>query len=91
MDFSMVTANFIPIVVIACVIIGYVIKNASFLKWVPNDDIPGILAVVGAVLNVFVSGSSVDSIVYGALMGLASTGLHQAFKKWLKNIDEKDG
>ena len=89
MDFSVLTVNFIPIVIVACVIIGYIIKNASFLKWIPNDDIPGILAVVGAVINVFVSGSSVNSIVYGALMGLASTGLHQAFKKWLNNINEK--
>lgn len=89
MDFSNLTANFIPIVVLACMILGYIIKNASFLQWVPNDDIPGILAVAGAIINVIVSGSSTESIVYGALMGLASTGLHQAFKKWLKNINVK--
>lgn len=88
-DFSMLTEYFVLVVLIACMVVGYIIKHASFLKWIPNDDIPGILAVVGAVVNVIVSGSSVESIVYGALMGLASTGLHQTFKKWLDNLNAK--
>lgn len=86
LDFSIFTEYFVLVVLAACMIVGYVIKHASFLKWIPNSDIPGILAIVGAVVNVIVSGATVEAIVYGALMGLASTGLHQSFKKWLDNI-----
>ena len=87
MDFSLVTNNFVFIVMLACLVVGYIIKHASFLKWIKNDDIPVILAVIGAILNTIVGGISVESIVYGAVMGLASTGLHQAFKNF---IDGKD-
>ena len=55
-------------------------------------DLPCILAVIGAILNGFVSGFSIESIVYGAVMGLASTGLHQAFTQFIegKNNSEED-
>lgn len=88
MDFTMLTEYFVLVVVIACLVVGYIIKHATFLKWIPNDDIPPILAVFGAVLNLFVSGLSIESAVYGALMGLASTGMHQAFKKFVENNKE---
>ena len=88
MDFTMLTEYFVLVVMVACLVIGYIIKHATFLKWIPNDDIPPILAVFGAVLNLFVSGLSIESAVYGALMGLASTGLHQAFKKFVENNKE---
>lgn len=87
MDFTMISENFILIVVLACLVIGYIIKHASFLKWVNNDDIPVILAVFGAIVNAIVSGVSVETIVYGALMGLSSTGLHQSFKAFVEKSD----
>lgn len=85
MDFAILTEHFVLVVTVACLVVGYVIKHASFMKWLPNNDIPIVLAVVGAVLNAFVSGFSVESIVYGAVMGLASTGMHQMFKNWIEN------
>ena len=85
MDFTALTEYFVLVVLVACLIIGYVIKHASFLQGIPNTDIPVILAGFGAVLNIFVSGLSIESVVYGALMGLASTGMHQAFKKFVEN------
>lgn len=85
MDFSTLNEYFVLVVVVACLVIGYIIKHATFLKWIPNDDIPVILAVVGLVLNMFVSKPSVESAVYGAVMGLASTGLHQQFTRWIEN------
>lgn len=88
MDFTMLTEYFVLVVMVACLVVGYIIKHATFLKWIPNDDIPPILAVFGAVLNLFVSGLSIESAVYGALMGLASTGMHQAFKKFIENNKE---
>ena len=84
MDFSTLTQYFVLVVVVACLIVGYIIKHATFLKWVSNDNIPLILAVVGAGLNLVVSGLSVESAVYGALMGLASTGFHQSFKAFVE-------
>ena len=89
MDFTMLTDYFVLVVTVACLVIGYMIKHATFLKWIPNDDIPVILAFVGAALNLFVSSLSVESAVYGALMGLASTGVHQQFKSWIENKNEE--
>lgn len=86
MDFlSILTEHFVVVVMVACLIIGYIIKHATFMKWLPNNDIPIVLAVFGAVVNPIVSGLSVESVIYGALMGLASTGMHQAFKKFIEN------
>lgn len=84
MDFTMLTKYYVLVVVVACLVVGYCIKHATFLKKISNDDIPVILAVFGAVLNAVVSGVSVESIVFGALMGLSSTGLHQQFKAFIE-------
>lgn len=85
MDFTaLFNEHFVVVVMIACLIVGYIVKHATFMKWLPNDDIPIILAVFGAVLNAIVTGISVEAVVYGAFMGLASTGLHQAFKKFVE-------
>ena len=83
MDFAFLNDYFVAVVMVACLVVGYIIKHATFFKWLNNDNIPVVLAVFGAVLNGLVSGFSVESIVYGAVMGLASTGLHQSFKKWI--------
>lgn len=85
MDFTNLTNYFVVVVVVACLVVGYIIKHSTFLKFINNNDIPVILAVIGALLNAFVSGLSVESIVYGAVMGLSSTGMHQAFKNFVEN------
>jgi prepilin signal peptidase PulO-like enzyme (type II secretory pathway) len=86
MDFTMLTEYFVVVVVVACLILGYIIKTS--LNFIPNKYIPTILAVFGAILNPMVSGISVETIVYGALMGLASTGMHQAFTRFIEKIEE---
>jgi len=83
MDFAILTENFVLVVMVACLIVGYLIKTS--FDFIPNKYIPTILAILGAILNAVVGGVSVESIVYGALMGLASTGLHQAFKQFIEN------
>lgn len=90
MDFTSLTEYFVLVVIVACLVIGYIIKHATFFKWIPNENIPIILAVAGAILNPIVSGLSVESVVYGAVMGLASTGLHQGFKRFVENSNSKD-
>ena len=91
MDFTTaLTDNFVLVVFVACLVVGYIIKTS--LDMVSNKYIPTILALVGAVLNMLVSGLSVESIVYGAFMGLASTGLHQAFTRFIesdKTVNQK--
>lgn len=85
-DFTVLTEHFVMVVLVACLVVGYLIKHS--LDFIPNKYIPIILACIGGILNPIVSGLSVDSIVYGAMMGLASTGLHQAFTKFIDKDDE---
>lgn len=82
MDFTMFENYFVLSVVLACLILGYIVK-----KWVDdvnNKYIPTIVTVFGMLLNLAVSGVSVESAIFGAFMGLASTGLHQAFKQYIE-------
>lgn len=81
-DFSQLSSYFTLVVVVACLIVGYILKHS--IRVIPNDYVPTILAVLGAVLNPIVCGLSVETVVYGALMGLASTGLHQAFTRFIE-------
>lgn len=90
MDFSILNEHFVLVVMVACLVVGYIIKRATFLTWIPNSDIPVVLAAVGAVLNAIVSNLSVESVVYGAVMGLASTGLHQGFKSFVEGKNTSD-
>lgn len=88
MDFTQLTQYFVLVVMVACLVVGYIIKTS--FDMIQNKYIPTILAVIGAVLNAVVSGLSVNSIVYGALMGLASTGLHQAFTRFIDGEEKGD-
>ena len=76
-----ITAYFIPVVLLAGLIVGYIMKN-----FLPTDNkwIPLVLALLGAVLGC-VANKSIDlnSIVAGAMSGLAAVGLHQAFKQFI--------
>lgn len=85
-DFTILTEHFVFVVLVACLVIGYIIKHSTFFKWLSNDDIPVILAGIGLLLNLAVSGLSIESAVYGAVMGLASTGLHQSFKSFVEGV-----
>ena len=55
-----------------------------------NNYIPLIVTVLGAILGILTNGLTLEAIVYGAVSGLASTGLHQVFTQLL-NIDRKEG
>lgn len=86
MDLSFLTDYYIPVVLVACLIVGYCIKHITWMEKVSNEYIPAILAVLGAILacvSTVSGGNSItlETIVYGAFTGLASTGLHQAFKQ----------
>ena len=76
-----ITAYFIPVVLLAGLIVGYIMKN-----FLPTDNkwIPLVLALLGAVLGCVANKSiDLDSVVAGAMSGLAAVGLHQAFKQFI--------
>ena len=83
MDLSFITGYFVPVVMAGCLATGYVVKK--WIRDVDNKYIPTIVFVEGAILNCIVMNNiSVESIVGGAICGLASTGLHQAFKRLIE-------
>jgi hypothetical protein len=86
MDFTVITEHFELVVLLGCLVVGYILKH-TFDK-VPNKYIPTILACLGAILNACLSGVSLENVIYGATMGLASTGMHQAFTKFVENTEE---
>lgn len=76
-----IAAYFIPVVLLAGLIVGYIMKN-----FLPTDNkwIPLVLALLGAVLGCVANKSvDLDSVVAGAMSGLAAVGLHQAFKQFI--------
>lgn len=83
MNLDFILDKYIPVIIVATLTIGYVIKETPALGKVANAYIPLIVTITGALLGVIISGLSVESFVYGAVSGLASTGLHQAFTQLL--------
>ena len=83
MNFDFITEMIIPIVLVACLIVGYIIKK--WIKDLDNKYIPTIVTVLGAVLGCIIGkGITVETIVSGAITGLASTGLHQLFVQYIE-------
>lgn len=84
MDLTFITQHYIPVVLVACLVVGYCIKHIKWLEAVSNQYIPSILAILGCVA---VGAVSLESIVYGAVTGLASTGLHQVFSQIINKTE----
>lgn len=90
MDLSFLNNYFIPLVMAACLVIGYCIKHISWLYRISNEYIPAILALCGAALACADAGSiSLEVIVGGAVTGLASTGLYEAFSQIIDKYSER--
>lgn len=79
MNLDFITEMIMPLALAGCLVVGYLVKN-----FMPNDNkwIPLIVTVVGILIACW-SAKSVEAqtIIAGAVTGLASTGLHQAFKQ----------
>lgn len=85
MDLNFIKDLYIPIVLVICLCVGFVIK-----KWIPTDNkwIPTIMLVLGAVLGcVALQEITLTSVGAGAVTGLASTGLHQLFAQLIEGGD----
>lgn len=78
------------IVIGICLCVGYVIKHLITTDKV-NKFIPLIMLVLGVVVNVWLNGFALtpEILLGGMASGLASTGLHQAFKQFI-NKSGKD-
>ena len=88
MDLTFLSNYFVPVIIGICLCLGYGIKQVTF---VANKWIPIILMVVGLLLNVWLQhGISPEIILSGMLSGLASTGLHQAFKQLIERKEDTD-
>lgn len=77
--------DYLVIVVLSiCLCVGYVLKNL-----IPTDKInkfiPAIMGVLGVLLNVWLNDFTFtpDILLGGLASGLASTGMHQAFKQFI--------
>lgn len=79
----------VPVIVAACLLIGFIVKK--WVKDVDNKWIPTIVAIAGALLAILINWGNISTdtvlniVVGGAISGLASTGLHQAFSQWIDN------
>ncbi len=86
MDLSMLSEYLVIVVVGICLCVGYVIKNS--LDFIPNKYIPLIMLILGVTINIVINwktGINANTILAGMLSGLASTGLHQAFKNLIND------
>ncbi len=86
MDF--LNGYMLPVVLGICLCIGYIVKQ--WMSDVNNRYIPTIVAALGVILSVWMSGWEIspEIILSGLISGLSSTGLHQLFKQFIeeKNI-----
>lgn len=74
----------IPVVIGICLCVGYILKNVVTTDKV-NKFIPLIMGVLGLGLNMWINlGVSPEIILGGLVSGLASTGLYEAFKQFIK-------
>mgnify|MGYP001041073402 CR=1 FL=1 len=78
----------LPVVLGICLCVGYIVK-----KWISDIDnkyIPTIVAVIGVVLSIWISGWNLtpEIILSGLISGLSSTGCHQIFKQFIENTTE---
>ena len=78
-DFEQVTSLISPIIIIACMTLGYIIKH-TFKNEKLNAFIPFICAITGIIANVWTTGVvDLMSITTGAVSGLAATGCYEGF------------
>lgn len=77
----------LPVVLGVCLCVGYIVKK--WLKDVDNKYIPTIVALLGVVLSAWIGGWIItpEVILSGLVSGLASTGMHQAFKQFIEKTN----
>lgn len=84
MDLTILTSFTNILIVGICLCTGYIIKHS--LDFIPNKYIPLIMACLGLILSICTNLDKItlEVILTGLFSGLASTGLHEAFKNLIK-------
>ena len=84
MDLTILTSFTNILIVGICLCTGYIIKHS--LDFIPNKYIPLIMACLGLTLSICTNLDKItlEVILTGLFSGLASTGLHEAFKNLIK-------
>ena len=79
----------VVVVMLICLLVGYVIKHLVDSAKV-NRFIPLIMAVLGVFINMWMNGFTItpEILLGGMASGLASTGMHQAFKQFIHKNEE---
>ena len=82
--------DFFEIIIIGvCLCVGYIVKNI-----IPNEKvnrfIPLIMGIIGLIMALWQNGFvfSPDTLLTGLISGLASTGMHQAFKQFIEKEND---
>lgn len=74
-----ITNYIVPVVMVCCACVGYCWKNCTRTD---NRYIPAVMAILGAIINVWMTKSvDVDIITGGMVSGLASTGAYEMITK----------
>lgn len=88
MDFTVLNGYLITTIIGVCLCLGYILKK--WVKDVDNKYIPTILAIVGMLLNIWISKNiNIEIVLSGMLSGLTATGLHQSFKSFIEKGDDQ--
>lgn len=86
MDLSIITSYISPIILIACLGVGYSLHSLN--NKILNSFIPIISATLGIIAAVWSFGIlDLNTVTTGMISGLASSGLYEAFKNML-NLPE---
>jgi len=83
--------EYINLVVLGiCLCLGYVIKNS--LDFINNKYIPLIMLVIGTIINILVNISNFSATVVlgGMISGLASTGMYEALRSFIKGKEKEE-
>ena len=85
MDLTFLMELVNPIILVICLLVGYVLKTA--FDWFPNKYIPLMALSIGTILAIIInlqSGINAQIILGGMTSGLASTGLYEMLRNLLK-------
>lgn len=79
MNITFLNEYAIPVIIGICLCLGYIIKTS--INKINNKYIPLIMAIVGTLLNIWITKNISPTILLGGMFsGIASTGLYELFR-----------
>lgn len=91
-DVSTISTMIMPIIIVLCLCVGYIVKNL-----IPNDSINrfiplivGVVGVVASIISAITTGAPItlELVVSGLVSGLASCAVYDQFKHLLEDKTE---